>query len=69
MLSWLMFVWINMEQEAMLAKGTSTRQEVRAHFTLLRSTTEQNLETPKSTDQAVVWLYNTEEEETSKPWT
>ena len=29
-LSWLMFVWINIEQEAMLAQGVSGRQEVRA---------------------------------------
>uniref|UniRef100_A0A8C5FFC0 GPI ethanolamine phosphate transferase 1 n=1 Tax=Gadus morhua TaxID=8049 RepID=A0A8C5FFC0_GADMO len=28
MLSWLMFVWINMEQEAMQAQGTSSRQEL-----------------------------------------
>lgn len=27
-LSWLMFVWINIEQEAMLAQGVSGRQEV-----------------------------------------
>nr|XP_019942836.1 PREDICTED: GPI ethanolamine phosphate transferase 1 [Paralichthys olivaceus] len=28
MLSWLMFVWINIEQEAMLAQGVSGRQEL-----------------------------------------
>ncbi len=28
-LSWLMFVWINIEQEAMLAQGVSGRQEVK----------------------------------------
>ena len=28
-LSWLMFVWINMEQEAMHSQGVTGRQEVR----------------------------------------
>lgn len=27
-LSWLMYVWINIEQEAMLAQGVPGRQEV-----------------------------------------
>ena len=37
-LSWLMFVWINIEQEAMLAQGVSGRQEVETikHVSKLR---------------------------------
>uniref|UniRef100_A0A669BM76 GPI ethanolamine phosphate transferase 1 n=1 Tax=Oreochromis niloticus TaxID=8128 RepID=A0A669BM76_ORENI len=31
-LSWLMFVWINIEQEALLAQGMSSRQEVEPLF-------------------------------------
>uniref|UniRef100_A0A667YYD6 GPI ethanolamine phosphate transferase 1 n=1 Tax=Myripristis murdjan TaxID=586833 RepID=A0A667YYD6_9TELE len=31
-LSWLMYVWINIEQEAMLAQGVSGRQEYLNHF-------------------------------------
>lgn len=33
-LSWLMFVWINIEQEAMLAHGVSGRQEVEPSCTV-----------------------------------
>jgi hypothetical protein len=42
MLSWLMFVWINMEQEAMQAQGTSSRQEVGANFTPLGSNNDED---------------------------
>uniref|UniRef100_A0A3Q3QDG1 GPI ethanolamine phosphate transferase 1 n=1 Tax=Monopterus albus TaxID=43700 RepID=A0A3Q3QDG1_MONAL len=33
-LSWLMFVWLNMEQEAVLAQGVSSRQEMNIAFAL-----------------------------------